>query len=163
MFQPAPPAALVSKPELYRLLGEQARHLFEEERDFVANAANLSSLLYHSLPDVNWAGFYVYKHRALVLGPFHGQPACVRIAMGKGVCGTAAQRRETLVVGDVHTFAGHIACDAASNSEIVIPIVKYQRLIGVLDVDSPLKSRFDQADQTGLEAIVRLFVDRTDV
>lgn len=163
MFQPASPASLVSKPDLYRLLAEQVRHLFEEERDFVANAANLSSLLYHSLPDVNWAGFYVYKNRTLVLGPFHGQPACVRIAMGKGVCGTAARRRETLVVDDVHTFAGHIVCDAASNSEIVIPIIKYQRLIGVLDVDSPLKARFDQTDRAGLETIVGLFVDRTDV
>lgn len=162
MYQLATGTSL-SKPELYRLLHEQARHLMEGERDFTANAANLSALLYHSLPDVNWAGFYVYRHRELVLGPFQGKPACVRIAMGKGVCGTAAQRRESLVVEDVQKFAGHIACDAASNSEIVVPVVKYQRLIGVLDVDSPLQGRFDDADRAGLESIVRLFVEKTEV
>jgi GAF domain-containing protein len=116
MFQFDPGASL-SKSALYRLLDEQAKRLMEGERDWIANASNLAALIFHSLPDVNWVGFYVYRHRELVLGPFQGKPACVRIAIGKGVCGTAAQRRETLVVSDVHAFVGHIACDAASNSD----------------------------------------------
>src|SRR6476469_10489112 len=113
-----------SKQALYAELLEQANALFEGEHDFIANAANLSALLFHSLPDLNWAGFYFAKDEGLVLGPFQGKPACVRIAMGKGVCGTAAQRRETLVVPDVNAFPGHIACDAASRSEIVVPILQ---------------------------------------
>ncbi len=115
----------------------QLRSLLADERDLIANAANLSSLLYHIVPDLNWAGFYFYKNDELVLGPFQGQPACVRIAIGKGVCGTAAQQRQTIIVANVHDFPGHIACDSASNSEIVVPIIKDDQLIGVLDLDSP--------------------------
>jgi GAF domain-containing protein len=151
------------KVALYRHLSEQARHLFEGERDFTANAANLSSLLYHTLPDVNWVGFYLHKHRELVLGPFQGKPACVRIALGRGVCGTCAEKRETVIVDDVSSFPGHIACDSASRSEIVVPIVRYQRLIGVLDVDSPVAGKFDAIDRTGLEEVVRMFVQNTDL
>ncbi|MCM3906328.1 MAG: GAF domain-containing protein, partial [Pyrinomonadaceae bacterium] len=126
-----------TKRELYSNLRSQLRGLFADERDLIANAANLSSLLYHSIPDLNWAGFYFHKNDELVLGPFQGQPACVRIAIGKGVCGTAAKQRHTIIVANVHDFPGHIACDSASNSEIVVPIIKDDKLIGVLDLDSP--------------------------
>src|ERR1044072_152091 len=146
-----------SKPELYASLLLQLRSLLEGERDFIANAANFSSLLYHSLPDLNWAGFYLYKDGELVLGPFQGQPACVRIAIGKGVCGTAAHHRQTILVDNVHDFPGHIACDSASNSEIVVPLVKNGRLLGVLDLDSPAFARFDDEDAKGLNAVVVIF------
>ncbi|HVQ38634.1 MAG TPA: GAF domain-containing protein, partial [Pyrinomonadaceae bacterium] len=119
---------------------------------------NFSSLLYHSLPDLNWVGFYLLKEGELVLGPFQGKPACVRIALGKGVCGTAAQQRQTILVDNVHEFPGHIACDSESNSEIVVPLIKDQQLIGVLDLDSPLVRRFDDADANGLNALVSVFV-----
>lgn len=152
-----------SKPELYRELLSQARALLHGERDAIANAANLAALLYHSLPDLNWAGFYLMKEGELVLGPFQGKPACVRIAMGRGVCGTAAQSRRTQVVPDVHQFPGHIACDSASNSEVVVPIVQVARVIGVLDLDSPVKARFDHEDARGLEAIVAAFVAASDL
>src|ERR1044072_5878369 len=135
-----------SKPELYASLLLQLRSLLEGERDFIANAANFSSLLYHSLPDLNWAGFYLYKDGELVLGPFQGQPACVRIAIGKGGWGTGAQQRQTILVDNVHEFPGHIACDAASNSEIVVPLIGHDQLIGVLDLDSPSFARFDDDD-----------------
>ena len=148
-----------SKPEMYRELLSQARGLFDGERDPIANAANLASLLFHALPDLNWAGFYWLKGGELVLGPFQGKPACVRIALGKGVCGTAARDGRTIVVPDVNAFPGHIACDSASASEIVVPVGK----LGVLDLDSPLKGRFDAADARGLEAIVALFLEATDV
>jgi GAF domain-containing protein len=148
-----------SKPELYASLLLQLRSLLEGERDFIANAANFSSLLYHSLPDLNWAGFYLYKDGELVLGPFQGQPACVRIAIGKGVCGTAAQQRQTILVDNVHDFPGHIACDSASNSEIVVPLVKNGRLLGVLDLDSPAFARFDDEDAKGLNELVEIFVE----
>ncbi len=153
------------KPEFYARLAEQLRALLGEERDFIANAANMAALVYHLLDELNWAGFYIHKEGELVLGPFQGKPACIRIAIGKGVCGTAAARGETIVVADVHRFRGHIACDAASNSEIVIPLVdrKSTRLIGVLDLDSPKKARFDDEDRTGLEELVRIFLERTDV
>jgi L-methionine (R)-S-oxide reductase len=141
------------KEDAYRQLIEQARRLLEGEPDLVANTANLAALLYHALPDVNWVGFYFHKDGQLVLGPFQGKTACVRIPLGKGVCGTAAQRRETVVVDNVHEFPGHISCDAASNSEIVVPLVHEQDLIGVLDIDSPQLSRFDDDDRAGLEAI----------
>jgi GAF domain-containing protein len=147
-----------SKPELYASLLLQLRSLLEGERDFIANAANFSSLLFHSLPDLNWAGFYLYKDGELVLGPFQGQPACVRIAMGKGVCGTAAEQRQTILVDNVHDFPGHIACDSASNSEIVVPLVKHERLLGVLDLDSPSFARFDDEDAKGLNELVEIFV-----
>lgn len=158
MFALAASPATASKPELYASLEAQARSLFEGERDATANAANLSALLFHGLPDLNWAGFYWMRDGGLVLGPFQGKPACVRIAPGKGVCGTAAARRETVVVPDVHAFPGHITCDPASNSEIVVPIVDGKHLLGVLDLDSPVTGRFDEVDARGLEALVRVFV-----
>ncbi len=158
------PTALQTSPksELYAQLSAQLRSLLEGERDFIANAANFSALLFHSLPDVNWAGFYLYKDRELVLGPFQGKPGCVRIAMGKGVCGTAAERRQTVVVDNVHEFPGHIACNSGSNSEIVVPAIKGDRLIGVLDLDSPSFGRFDEEDARGLDELVRVFVKSTE-
>ncbi len=152
-----------SKPLLYEELLAQARSLFEGERDALANSANLAALLFHSLPELNWAGFYWMKGGELVLGPFQGKPACVRIALGKGVCGSAAKARETIVVRDVDAFPGHIACDSASRSEIVVPIIRGDRVLGVLDVDSPVLSRFDADDQRGLEAIVAAFIAATDL
>jgi L-methionine (R)-S-oxide reductase len=137
---------------------DHAKSLLQGEHDPIANAANLSAVLYHSLAAVNWAGFYFLQGQELVLGPFQGQPACVRIPMGKGVCGSAALQRKTLIVPDVHQFSGHIACDAASNSEIVIPILKGDQLIGVLDIDSSEFNRFTPTDQTFLEQIVLLYV-----
>lgn len=148
-----------SKPEQYDLLLAQARALIEGESDRVANAANLSALVYHALPDLNWVGFYFYDGRELVVGPFQGQPACVRIALDKGVCGAAASTRQTQLVPDVHAFPGHIACDSASNSEIVVPLVKNGELVGVFDIDSPVLDRFDADDQRGLEEIARIFVE----
>ena len=148
-----------SKAEMYSNLASQLRSLVEGERDFIANAANVSSLLYNSLPDLNWVGFYILKEGELVLGPFQGKPACVRIAMDKGVCGTAAQQRQTILVDNVHEFPGHIACDSESNSEIVVPLVKDQLLIGVLDLDSPLFGRFDEEDAEGLNDLAKIFVN----
>src|SRR6202158_5173342 len=127
----------VSKSEMYSNLQAQIRSLLKGESDFIAKAANFSALLYNSLPDLNWAGFYWMKEGELVLGPFQGKPACVRIALGQGVCGTAARDRRTVVVPDVDKFPGHIACDSASKSEVVVPIVRDGEVIGVLDVDSP--------------------------
>jgi len=143
----------------YGELARDLRALLDGERDLVANAANTAALLYDALPGLNWAGFYLYKSGELVLGPFQGKPACVRIALGKGVCGTAAARRETLVVEDVHAFPGHIACDSASNSEIVIPLVRGTELLGVLDLDSPNHARFGVRDARGLEAIATIFIE----
>lgn len=162
MFQVASTDGL-TKPELYESLLLQAEGLFSGERDFIANAANLAALIYHGLPDLNWAGFYLYDGRELVLGPFQGKPACVRIAIGRGVCGTAAQQRVTQLVTNVHEFPGHIACDAASLSEIVIPLVVGDRLIGVLDLDSPQLARFDDADRAGLEALAARFLSATSL
>lgn len=142
------------KPALYASVVAQTRSLLEGERDAIANLANTTSLLYHSLPDLNWVGFYLLKDGELVVGPFQGKPACVRIALGKGVCGTAAARRATVIVKNVHEFDGHIACDSASNSEIVVPLLRGNELIGVLDVDSPKFGRFDAEDQAGLEQVV---------
>jgi GAF domain-containing protein len=147
-----------SKPDLYAHLVIQLQSLLEGERDLIANAANFAALLYHSLPDLNWAGFYFRKDQELVLGPFQGKPACVRIAIGKGVCGVAAERRETTIVANVHEFPGHIACDGASNSEIVVPLVKDAGLLGVLDLDSPSFSRFDDEDAQGLNDLVGVFI-----
>lgn len=141
---------------MYDRLVAQAEALVSGEPDLIANMANLSALIFNNLEQVNWAGFYLYKEDQLVLGPFQGQPACIRIGMGKGVCGTAAETRETQLVDDVHAFAGHIACDAASNSEIVVPLVVNGQLLGVLDIDSPQFSRFDENDQQGLERIARV-------
>jgi len=151
------------KATAYAELEKSLRALLEGEPDFIACAANTAALIFWSLPDLNWAGFYLVEGATgdLVLGPFQGKPACVRIAIGKGVCGTAAARRETVVVRDVHAFPGHIACDSASNSEIVVPIVAGERLVGVLDLDSPAHGRFDEIDAKGLEALVRVFVAGT--
>jgi GAF domain-containing protein len=148
-----------SKRELYAELAGLAQGLLAGERDLIANAANFSALLFHSLPDLNWAGFYFYDGSELVVGPFQGKPACIRIALGRGVCGTAAQTRQTQLVVDVHAFDGHIACDAASNSEIVVPLVKADgSLLGVWDVDSPLTGRFDEEDRAGMEALCAVFM-----
>ena len=155
--------AAAPETELYQELAEQARALLEGETDLIANAANLAALIYHSLPDLNWAGFYFLKGEQLVLGPFQGQPACVRIEVGKGVCGTSAFKRETVIVPNVHEFPGHIACDSASNSEIVVPVINEGRLIGVLDLDSPKFARFDDEDAAGLARVVDLFVEMSDL
>ena len=153
-----------TKVELYRRLVGQLCGLLQGQRDLVANAANAAALIYHTLPELNWAGFYILKGDELLLGPFQGKPACTRIAVGKGVCGKAAQELRTIVVENVHDFPGHIACDAASNSEIVVPVVSQEgRLIGVLDLGSPLPGRFDAEDQAGLEGLVEVFVAATEV
>jgi len=150
----------LSKPALYGALSKSLESLLEGETDALANLANASGLLADALERINWCGFYLLRGEELVLGPFQGKPACVRIALGKGVCGTAAQRRETFVVPDVNAFPGHIACDAASRSEIVIPILQDGRLRGVLDVDSPETHRFDDEDRKGLEELVRILTPR---
>src|SRR5256885_3526566 len=148
----------VSKTDLYNQLASQLSSLLAGERDLIANAANFSSLVFHSLPDLNWAGFYFVKDDELVLGPFQGKPACVRIKIGQGVCGAGAAKCETVIVPNVHEFPGHIACDSNSNSEIVTPLMKGSKLIGVLDLDSPLLSRFDEEDAVGLERLVRILL-----
>jgi GAF domain-containing protein len=148
-----------SKTEQYAQLAEQARGLLHGERDRVANAANLSSLVYHALPELNWVGFYFHDGRELVVGPFQGRPACVRIPLDKGVCGAAARTGQTQRVEDVHAFPGHIACDAASRSELVVPLRHGDALLGVFDLDSPRPGRFDAEDQAGLEAIAAIFVE----
>ncbi|GAA5082436.1 GAF domain-containing protein [Lysobacter panacisoli] len=148
------------KPEQYAQLLAQARALLHGERDRIANAANLSALVYHSLPALNWVGFYFFDGRELVVGPFQGLPACVRIPLDKGVCGAAASTRQTQRIEDVHAFPGHIACDSASNSELVVPLVAADgSLIGVFDLDSPEHARFDVEDQHGLESIAQAFVE----
>jgi L-methionine (R)-S-oxide reductase len=156
-------SSVSDKAALYARLGKELAAMFEGERDFIANMANCAAMLFHALPDLNWAGFYLLRGTDLVLGPFQGRPACVRIAVGRGVCGAAAARRETVVVPDVHRFPGHIACDCASNSEAVIPLLAGERLIGVLDLDSPLLNRFDSADAAGLEAIAKILLAASDV
>lgn len=149
-----------SKPAQYAQLLAQARALLHGERDRIANAANLSALVYQALPDLNWVGFYFYDGTELVVGPFQGLPACVRIPLDKGVCGAAARTRQTQRIEDVHAFPGHIACDSASNSELVVPLVGADgALLGVFDLDSPLPARFDVEDQQGLEAIARAYVE----
>jgi len=158
VFQTAPLQA-ADKPTLYLELADQARGLLHGERDRTANAANFAALVYHALPDLNWAGFYFFDGAELVVGPFQGKPACVRIALGKGVCGTAAATRQIQVVADVDAFPGHIPCDSASRSEIVIPLYDGERLIGVWDVDSPRLARFDENDRAGMERLAGIFVD----
>jgi L-methionine (R)-S-oxide reductase len=140
------------------LIVAQAAALFDGERDPIANAANLASLIGTSIDDLNWSGIYIMRKGELVLGPFYGRPACVRIALGKGVCGTAAQKRETIVVADVDAFPGHIACDPASKSEIVVPLISNGNVIGVLDIDSPVINRFSKADQELFEALAQKLV-----
>lgn len=159
MFEPKAPRA-ATKPELYAELLEQLDALTADEPDAVANMANAAALIWHGLPDLNWAGFYRLVEGELVLGPFQGLPACIRIALGKGVCGAAAATRATQRIADVHAFPGHIACDAASKSELVVPIVRDGKLLGVLDLDSPVKARFDAEDQAGCEALVALLASR---
>ena len=150
-----PPSA---KSEQYASLVLQLRALLKGEYDFIANAANFSALVYNALPDVNWAGFYLLHEDELVLGPFQGKPACVRIQVGKGVCGFAVKQGETVIVPNVHEFPGHIACDTASNSEIVIPLFDGERVFGVFDVDSPTLKRFDDQDAEGLNELVTVLV-----
>ena len=152
-----------SKLEVYDQLAAQLSSLLDGERDLVANAANFSSLIFHSRSDLNWAGFYFLKDDELVLGPFQGKPACVRIAVGQGVCGAAAANCVTTIVPNVHEFPGHIACDSASNSEIVIPLMKGERLIGVFDLDSPILGRFDDEDAIGLNRLVSVLIESSEL
>jgi GAF domain-containing protein len=154
--------AHLSKAGMFTELRQQLAGLLAGERDGLANCANLTALIHESLPALNWVGFYFARGEELVLGPFQGRVACVRIPMGKGVCGTAAERRETLIVADVHQFPGHIACDAASRSEIVVPLQRAGRIVGVLDLDSPQPDRFDQQDAEGLGALVQLLMEGSD-
>jgi GAF domain-containing protein len=142
----------------YRLLQRDLTALLDGEHDMIANAANCAALLFGALPEINWVGFYFSHGTQLVLGPFQGKPACVRIELGKGVCGAAAQTRRTQRIADVHAFPGHIACDSASNSELVVPLIVHERLIGVLDLDSPTHNRFSELDQQGIEAIAAIWL-----
>jgi L-methionine (R)-S-oxide reductase len=162
MFTIAPQAAHGSKQGLYAELAPQLAGLVAGERDLIANMANMSSLLFHTLPDLNWAGFYLTRNGSLVLGPFQGKPACIRIPVGQGVCGTAVARRASIVVPDVHAFPGHIACDSASRSELVVPFAFGGPIAGVLDLDSPLPGRFDEDDRTGCEELVQILVQASD-
>ncbi|MBN9544847.1 MAG: GAF domain-containing protein [Alphaproteobacteria bacterium] len=152
------PISSVNVDDLYAEIAQQLTGLLAGERDGIANAANMSALIFTSLPDLNWAGFYFLQGDTLVLGPFQGRPACVRIEMGKGVCGTAAATRQTQRVRDVNDFPGHIACDAASRSELVVPLIHEGRVIGVLDLDSPIPARFTQKDQDGIESLAGIFM-----
>lgn len=161
MFEAAPIAA-DTKAALYAELAVQARALLQGEPDRIANAANLSALAFQALPELNWAGFYFFDGTELVLGPFQGKPACVRIPLNRGVCGAAASQRQTQLVPDVHAFPGHIACDAASRSEIVVPLVHRGELIGVWDVDSPVPDRFDEDDRKGMETLCQVFLATLD-
>jgi len=148
-----------NKAEFYRELAQQLEALLTGESDMIANAANTSALMFQMMPELNWAGFYLLKSEGeLVLGPFQGKPACVRIPVGKGVCGTAVERKSSVVVEDVHAFPGHIACDAASRSELVVPLIHEGRVLGVIDLDSPVPSRFDAEDQTGIEKLAAIFI-----
>lgn len=148
----------------YELLAAQLQALLADERDFIANAAQFSAFIFQAIPDLNWAGFYLARGEELVLGPFQGKVACVRIPFSKGVCGAAATQRKTVLVEDVHAFPGHIACDSASNSEIVLPLIAEDgRLVGVFDIDSPELKRFDAEDQAGLEKLVAIFVRSTEL
>lgn len=157
MFQAMPYDG--TRSERFEAVLTQLKALMEDEPNAIANLANASALLKFSLPDTNWAGFYLFDGKELVLGPFQGLPACIRIPLGRGVCGTAAAERRTLVVDDVHAFPGHIACDAASNSEIVVPLIKEDRLLGVLDIDSPLKHRFDDEERRFLERFAAMVAE----
>ena len=157
MFETA--ALSGSKTEQYAELAHQARGLLSGERDRTANAANLSALVFHALPDLNWVGFYFFDGDELVVGPFQGHPACVRIALGRGVCGTAAVTRRTQRIADVDAFPGHIPCDSASRSELVVPLFVGEQLLGVFDLDSPILERFDADDQAGLEALAAIFLE----
>ena len=164
MFQAAAPDTS-NNGVFYADLNKQLGGLLTGERDFIANAANLSALVFLMLPDLNWAGFYLVRGNELILGPFQGKPACVRIPVWpepRGVCGAAAFERKTQLVANVHEFPGHIACDSASNSEIVVPLIVNEKVIGVLDIDSPQLDRFDAEDQLGIELLVRTFLAHSD-
>lgn len=150
------------KAELYASLARSLESMLAGETDPLANLANAAALLFEALPDINWAGLYICRGEELVLGPFQGKPACVRIPIGKGVCGTAAERRQTVVVPDVQRFPGHIACDAASRSEIVVPLLTGAGLVGVLDVDAPREGRFDEEDRRGLERFAGILIPAVD-
>jgi len=154
--------AAASPAERYASILQALEGILAGERNLIANLANAAALLYGALPDLNWAGFYLYDGAGLVVGPFQGKPACVRIALGQGVCGTAAAKRQTVIVADVHAFPGHIACDVASNAEIVVPLIGPQGLLGVLDLDSPSTGRFDRRDAAGLEALAARLVAASD-
>lgn len=158
MFE-TPTLSSADKPTLYRELLAQVRSIMAGERDRIANAANFAALIHHAVPQLNWCGFYFFDGVELVVGPFQGKPACVRIALGKGVCGTAAATRQTQRVPDVEAFPGHIACDSASRSELVVPLLRGDELIGVFDLDSPCPDRFDADDQRGLEAVAAIFIE----
>ena len=149
--------------EFYNELAQQLEGLLAGERDMIANAANIAALIFTSLPDLNWAGFYFLRGDTLILGPFQGKPACVRIAAGQGVCGTAVEQRQTLRVDDVNAFPGHIACDLASRSELVVPLIRDGAVLGVLDLDSPHPARFDSDDQAGIERLAAMFVAGSDM
>jgi L-methionine (R)-S-oxide reductase len=161
MFQ-LPSNDAKDKPSLYAVLAADLRVLLHTDRFWLTNTANAAALLFARLPELNWAGFYLLRGNELMLGPFQGKPACTRIAIGRGVCGTAAELRATVVVPNVHEFSGHIACDGASNSEIVVPLICGERLLGVLDLDSPRLERFDQEDREGLEAFSRILIESSD-
>lgn len=155
--------ASANKPDFYAELREQLDALLSGESDPIANAANTSSLIFHALPEVNWAGFYfLQSEKELVLGPFQGKPACVRIDVGRGVCGTAVERGTSMLVEDVHAFPGHIACDADSRSELVVPLIRDGGIFGVLDLDSPVTGRFDADDRAGVEALAAIYVEKSD-
>jgi len=152
-------ALTTPKPDFYAGLATQLRSLLDGERNLIANAANFAALVYNTIPNVNWAGFYFRQGDELILGPFQGKPACVRIPVGTGVCGLSAAQLDTIIVPNVHEFPGHIACDTASNSEIVVPVFDGERLLGVLDLDSPMLERFDEQDAEGLNELVTIFVE----
>ncbi|MBY5399518.1 GAF domain-containing protein [Rhizobium leguminosarum] len=160
MFQAAA-IDIENKAEFYRQLAQQLQGLLEGERDMIANAANTSAVMFQMIPDLNWAGFYILRGDELVLGPFQGKPACVRIPVGRGVCGTAVREGTSILVKDVHTFSGHIACDAASRSELVVPVRNGNDIIGVMDLHSPLPSRFDTDHQVGIERLAQIFTAAT--
>jgi GAF domain-containing protein len=156
-----PATADLPKSALYPTLAEHLSGLLAGESDIIANAANMAALIFHGLPGLNWAGFYRLCQGELVLGPFQGKPACLRISLGRGVCGTAAAERRSVIVADVHDFPGHIACDPASRSELVVPMIRNGDLLGVLDLDSPQPGRFDDGDRRGCEGLVKLLVEST--
>ena len=162
MFEAKPLTDIGSKRDFYASLAQQLTGLLHGEPDAIANAANMSALIYELMPDLNWAGFYFMRGPELVLGPFQGRVACVRIPVGRGVCGTAVERKASMVVPDVHAFPGHIACDSASRSELVVPLIKDGTVLGVLDLDSPRPDRFDEDDREGCEALVQVYLDASE-
>jgi L-methionine (R)-S-oxide reductase len=161
--QAKPVSTLPTKSALYEQLRDKLRELMRDQTDFLANISNFAALLFTTLPELNWAGFYLLRGTDLVLGPFQGKPACSCIALGDGVCGTAALKRAAVLVPDVHAFPGHIVCDEASQSEIVVPVFKDGHLVGVLDMDSPKTGRFDEIDREQIETLLRILMEGTEV